>query len=509
MTARHAARSPRRQLGPLRRPNLRSVRVRTALGAAAALTVVLAASLAAIGWLVARQVRAAADATLVEQADDRAQLLAGGADPAPLVNVIGDEVVAVVVSADGTVLAAAGTPTPEVAAGWPLGVSDVAIAVFDEIGHAGHENSAGDGAEDGENDGSGDGGEDGEADGVVHTEALRAAVVETATGQRVVVANEGEQAGRTIAATWTILALAGPLIAGAGAVLAWLVTGRALAPVHRLRRDLEEVVSTGVEARVTPPGTDDEIEALAQTVNDVLGRLERLAAVRRRFVADASHELKSPLANARALLETSSPAAHDDLHRDHGVSTGLRADLMGELHRLQNLVDDLLFLARTDETSQVDPAEFDLDDVAFDEAERVEIRTEIRVDASTVQPARVVADRHEVARAIRNLLENAVRHASTTVTVGIEERPAHWVVAVGDDGDGVPEADRERVFERFVRLDNDRARSQGGTGLGLSIVATIAARNGGSVGVVTAGGEAGPGRGARFELSLPKPSAGP
>lgn len=462
----------------LPRPNLRPVRVRTALGAAGALAVVLALSLVAIGWLVGRQVWAASDAALLEQAGDRARLLADGADPATLVNVVGDEVVAVVTAADGTVLASTGTPEPEVVSSLPTGISDIEIEVYDD--------------------------EPGGAE-APHPEGLRAAVVSGSDGSTVVVANEGEQAGATIAATWTILAVAGPLTALVGAAVAWLVAGWALAPVHRLRRDLEEVVALGGEARVTPPGTQDEIDGLARTMNDVLGRLERLAGVRRRFVADASHELKSPIANARALLESHGTVTGTDTNAETGTETDsgdrLRTGLLGELNRLQSLVEDLLFLARTDETSIVDATEFDLDDVVFDEAERATIRSEVRLDASGVQPARVVADRNEVARAVRNLLENGTHHARSTVRITVEERVGGWAVVVSDDGPGVPEPDRDRIFDRFARLDHDRSREQGGTGLGLSIVATIAERNGGSVELV----DTGPDGGGRFDLTLPEP----
>ncbi|MEL6984467.1 MAG: HAMP domain-containing sensor histidine kinase [Actinomycetota bacterium] len=232
-------------------------------------------------------------------------------------------------------------------------------------------------------------------------------------------------------------------------------------------------------------------------LNDVLGQLEAQSSARRRFVADASHELKSPVANARALIETGDPGP--DL--DHRV--------LAELDRLQSLVDDLLYLASSDEgapTGQM--AMVDLDDLAFDEAERVTARTTLSIDASGVQPAEVLGDRLGLARAIRNLLENGARHGTSRVAIAIDDRSNRWVLTVSDDGPGIPPDQRDRIFERFTRLAGDRSRADGGTGLGLSIVAAVAERHSGSVAAVDppvrSDGQAG--SGARFELSLPKPA---
>ncbi len=467
-------------LPALRRPNLRSVRARTTMGAALAVCLLVLLSGIAIERLVAREIRAAADATLEDQAVDRAQLLGTGADPATLVNVIGDEVLAVVLAPDGTVLAAQGTPLDMAAELTALepGLSTISITLIE--------------ADDEEDE-----------DEAPHTETVRAAVAVADDGARVVVGNENEGVTGAINAVRALLLIGGPLVAIAGAAVAWLVTGRALAPVDRLRRDLDAVTRAG--GRVTEPATDDEIQALAEATNDVLTRLDAQSSTRRRFVADASHELKSPIANARVLLDT-----------DDGADPGrLRQRVTGELDRLQSLVDDLLFLARTDETVAPEPAPFDLDDVVFDEAERLSTLSTIAIDANGVQPARVMADRAEVARAVRNLLENAVRHARSTVTVAIAavapgddrdggrddgglDGAAAWAVVISDDGPGIPEADRDRVFERFTRLDHERGRITGGTGLGLSIVAAIAVRNGGRATV----GEGVEG-GARFTLAVP------
>ncbi len=440
--------------------NLRSVRVRTTIGAAVALWVLLVAAGLTVDWLVARQVRQAADAALVEQAQDRAQLLANGNDPQVLVTVTGDEVVAVIVSPSGQILAYFGTPSPEDLVSLPVGISQLDVALYEH--------------------------------GQAHHERITAAVVINSDGSKIIVGNEGEQAAQTIQDVRTILLSTGPLVAAIGAVVAWTVTGRALAPVHQLRHDLDGVIGLSDRSRVAEPNTGDEVQALARTTNDLLDRLEQQSVARRRFVADASHELKSPIANAKTLLETTSArgAQLESVHQN----------VVGELDRLQDLVDDLLFLARTDETSPTQPTTFDLDDVLFDEAERAAIRTHHRIDGAGIQPAQVTADRSEVARAVRNLVENAARHAHQCVTIAVEPGAEEWVVVIADDGPGIPPDDRDRIFERFARLDHNRSRSDGGTGLGLSIVSSIAARNNGNITIADSQGS-----GARFELRLPCP----
>jgi signal transduction histidine kinase len=428
--------------------------------AAASLAMLVVVGALIINWLVTDQVGEASRTVLAEQATDRAQLLEEGADPSALVAVIGDEVVAAIFGPDGEVRAASGTPDPTELRNLPEGVSRVTVSIVETEGGVTE----------------------------IEREPIWAASVTTAGGSTVVVGNEGEEARQVIQAIRLELALGVPLVVLAGGVILWMVTGRALRPVGRIRDDLDQVVSAGAMGRVTEPGTRDEVDDLARTLNDVLGRLEQQSVARRQFVADASHELKSPVANARILVETG----------------GSAEEVVVELDRLRALVDDLLFLARSDEHVPPEPADFDLDDVVFDEAERAaRVRPSVRLDASAVQPARVRADSAEVARALRNLLENAVRHARTEVRVAIDARSDFWVVSVTDDGPGVPLAQRARMFERFTRLGDDRSRDDGGTGLGLSIVADIAQRNRGSVDLVEH-----PGPGARFELCLPRAEDG-
>lgn len=440
-------------------PNVRSVRFRTTIGAVTALAVLLFFAGLVINQLVANQIRDAADAVLLERAGDRALQLEQGSDPGALVTVVGEEVVAAVLSPTGEVLASSSAPNADELNGLPEGISEAELT----IPH----------------------------DGSTELELLRVAVASTGDGSTVVVASEGEKAEQAVNAVRTILAITGPIVVVIGALVAWAVTGRALAPVNTLRAELDSVIQLSSSARVGEPGTGDEIDALATTTNSLLERLEAQSAARRRFVADASHELKSPIANAKAILETADVPSQ---------AAGQR--VLGELHRLQDLVDDLLFLASTDEASPTTATSFDLDDVVFDEAERATVRTDKIIDASGVVPARAKADRNEIARAIRNLLENAVRHAENRVVAAIEPDGDWWMVVVADDGLGIPIEQRDRVFDRFTRLDADRTRADGGTGLGLSIVASIAARNHGSVEV--SDGHETTSCGARFELRLPR-----
>ncbi len=442
------------------RLNTRSVRFRTTAGAIVALAALLALAVLLISYVVGREVRQAFDATLVEQARDRAALLDAGADPASLVGTVGEEEVVVIVGGDGAVLAVAGAADATTLTSLPSGLSDQDIVLVDSDSD-GHDED-------------------------FSEERLRTAVVLAGDGARVVVASELEQSRQAVSSVRTILLGGAPLLALIAGGIAWAVTGRALAPVNRMHDDLGNIAELAPNTRVHRPDTDDEIADLADQMNGLLDRLGAQQEVRRRFVSDASHELKSPVANARVLVETSEVEAS-------------RAGVLAELDRLQAIIDDLLFLAEHDETAPAEPQVVDLDDVVFVEAERLAPTARVAMDAGGVQPARVTASRSEVARAVANLMANAARHATSRVVASIEAEGDFWAVAIDDDGPGVPIGHRRRVFERFARVDDDRARSGGGTGLGLAIVAAVAERWGGSVAVADS-----PIGGARFVLRLPR-----
>jgi signal transduction histidine kinase len=240
------------------------------------------------------------------------------------------------------------------------------------------------------------------------------------------------------------------------------------------------------------PEKRDEISALALTMNEMLARIEAGHSAQQRFVGDASHELRSPLTTIISALEMA--VAHPDLLDDELAKT----TLLPEAHRMQALVDDLLLLARADERGlTMAHDDVDLDDLVLAEAERLSRETSLGIRTDIV-PTRVVGDAPRLSRMLRNLLDNAARHATSEVSVCTLTCGEHVVLTVDDDGPGIAPADRERVFDRFVRLDAGRSRSSGGAGLGLAIVREIVAAHQGSVRI----GDR-PGGGTRVTVQLP------
>ncbi|MFJ5058608.1 sensor histidine kinase [Streptomyces nigra] len=292
-------------------------------------------------------------------------------------------------------------------------------------------------------------------------------------------------AERSAVGTATTAMLIGfPLLLAVVAGATWLVTRRALSPVEGIRREMAAITASEDLARRVPvPATHDEVARLALTTNETLAALESSVERQRRFVADASHELRSPIASLRTQLEVG--AAHPELLDLDGAVT--------DTVRLQTLAADLLLLARLDAGERPGDARFDLGALAREHAEG---RAGVTVTADEVP---VAGSRAQVGRVLTNLLDNARRHARSAVTVGVRAEGEWAVVAVADDGDGVPEADREHIFERFVRLDEARSRDDGGAGLGLAIARDVAVRHGGTLTVGRA-----PAGGALFELRLPR-----
>ncbi|MEU9984917.1 HAMP domain-containing sensor histidine kinase [Streptomyces sp. NPDC050856] len=271
----------------------------------------------------------------------------------------------------------------------------------------------------------------------------------------------------------------------------WLVTRRALKPVEGIRAEMAAITaSEDLSRRVPEPATHDEVARLARTTNETLAALEASVERQRRFVADASHELRSPIASLRTQLEVG--AAHPELLDLPGA--------VADTVRLQQLAADLLLLARLDAGERPGRARVDLAVLVRDEVGRRSAdRVPVTVDAE--DGAEVSGSRGQLGRALGNLLDNAQRHARgrVAVTVRTGRRPAGPVVlTVEDDGAGVPDGERERIFERFVRLDDARSRDEGGAGLGLAIARDVARRHGGSLTVRRAASG-----GALFELRLP------
>ncbi|MET8469429.1 HAMP domain-containing sensor histidine kinase [Streptomyces sp. NPDC006422] len=268
----------------------------------------------------------------------------------------------------------------------------------------------------------------------------------------------------------------------------YLVTRRALRPVEGIRAEMAAITaSQDLGRRVPEPDTHDEVARLAGTTNETLAALESSVERQRRFVADASHELRSPIASLRTQLEVG--AAHPELLDVDGA--------VEDTVRLQELAADLLLLARLDAGEKPGGAEVDLAALVREElSQRTGDRVPVTVDVRDVP--RVSGSRGQLARVLGNLVDNAQRHARAGVRVGVRAEGGRVLLGVADDGQGVPDAERERIFERFVRLDDARTRDGGGAGLGLAIARDVAERHGGTLTVRSA-----PEGGAFFELALP------
>lgn len=275
-----------------------------------------------------------------------------------------------------------------------------------------------------------------------------------------------------------------PLLLVVVAGVTWLVTRRALRPVEGIRGEMAAITaSTDLSRRVPVPSSRDEIGRLARTTNETLAALESSVERQRRFVADASHELRSPIASLRTQLEVG--VAHPELLDVPGA--------VEDTVRLQRLAADLLLLARLDAGERPAQARVDLAAMVSEESsQRVGDRVPVRV--GELAGVEVAGARGQLARVLGNLLDNAQRHAASSVRVAVVREGEWAVLRVDDDGPGVPTGERERIFERFVRLDDARARDDGGAGLGLAIARDVAVRHGGSLAVR---------EGSVFELRLP------
>ncbi|KUL24416.1 sensor histidine kinase [Actinoplanes awajinensis] len=373
--------------------------------------------------------------------------------------------------------------------------------------------------------------------------------VDSPSGQRVVLVAESMDAvADSTEAILTAMLLGLPVLAVVVGVATFLFVGRTLRPVEAMRRQAATITATNLHARLPLPAADDEIAALATTMNTMLDRIETSAAAQRRFVSDASHELRSPLTTIRAnadllagAVRKRPPAVEEEAggarnrsgaageavgeevgavrnrasaageetgavrnrsgaageaaggvrgpagaaEDESGVARAERDDadersarsierIRAESARMSRLVEDLLLLARVDDQPAPPRHEdVDLDDLVFAERERVGVEhPALRIEGG-VSPVRVVGDPDQLTRVLRNLVDNTVRHARERVTIGVGARDGHGEIVVGNDGPAIPAADRERIFDRFVRLDDSRSREGGGAGLGLAIAREI------------------------------------
>jgi signal transduction histidine kinase len=313
----------------------------------------------------------------------------------------------------------------------------------------------------------------------------------------VYVATSLESVSETVATLRGLLVIGVPVLTLLLALVTWTVVGRALRPVESIRAEVADISDAELSRRVPEPPGGDEIAHLARTMNAMLDRLEAASRRQRAFASDASHELQSPLTRLRTQLEVAvaHPAATD--------WDALVHDLLADSAEMERLIGDLLFLAREDERPARPTADelVDLDDVVLEEVARIRVGSRVPIGTGGVSAAPVRGSREQLVRLVRNLLENAERHAHAGVEVAVTSGEQAVELVVSDDGPGVPAGDRDRIFHRFVRLDDDRSRDDGGgSGLGLSIVATIAERHGGCCLVADSA------TGATFVLRLPAPT---
>ncbi|WP_327636384.1 HAMP domain-containing histidine kinase [Kribbella sp. NBC_00482] len=275
---------------------------------------------------------------------------------------------------------------------------------------------------------------------------------------------------------------------------AYFGTRLALRPVERMRAQAAATSQRNLHERLPVPSTGDVVARLATTLNDTLARLEAAAEQQRGFVADAAHELRSPIASLRTTLEVARE------HPDRADWRQVNDAAVREIHRLQQLADDLLLMARLDADRSTSRTPVDLAELVRRQlARRLGEGPDLGFESA--ESAIVDGDARQLDRLVRNLIDNAMRHARTTVTVRIEEQPGYVVLQVDDDGAGIKTADRERVFERFTRLDEARSRDAGGAGLGLAIAREIAHGHDSTLTAAEA-----PAGGARFTLTLQAPA---
>jgi signal transduction histidine kinase len=307
----------------------------------------------------------------------------------------------------------------------------------------------------------------------------------------VVLPNTAEEIAKT---TDRLLLRAGLVSLALIAAVTYFAVRIALRPVEAIRVLTASVTASDPRERVTVPATGHEITALATTINTTLQRLDNAAAQQRRFVADAAHELRSPLTTLLASLEVAL-AYPERTDWPAAATTAAR-----QTRRLQALAEDLLLLARLDtRTPTVDPETVDLTALASRLTEQYPLTERpLTLSCDSTAPAYVHGNPDEFERLLRNLIDNAARHAAHRIQITVRNEDDWVVLTVHDDGPGVPTEDAERIFERFVRLDDARSRDHGGTGLGLAIARDLAHRHGGTLTLTPRT------LGACFQLRLPQ-----
>ncbi|MCU1378657.1 MAG: putative two-component sensor kinase [Acidimicrobiales bacterium] len=432
-----------------RRHRVGSVRFRSTVAATVAVGAVLL--VASVGLVAAqsRQLRVNLDRSLQQRADDlEAELRSSGPPRQPAARRGGDPGVAQIIDGRGQVVSAsAGMVGQPAIARPPPGHQREAFRSVDRLPV--------------DDD---------------HFRILSRRVTARGAGWVIHVAASADPIEEDRVALRNSLLLGVPVVLAAVAAITWFLVGRTLRPIESIRAEVASIAGRDRGRRVPRPEGDDEVARLAATMNEMLERTDVAAEHQQRFVADASHELRSPLTRMRTELEVD--LAHPELAQP--IETHRR--VLAGIDRMERLADDLLALARGEGGLLRRREVLDLDDVVLDEVARIRPSTTVTLDASQVSAAQVAGDRVALARVISNLVDNAVRHAVRSVRVTLQERGDVVHLTVADDGPGIGAADRERIFDRFVRLDDGRSPN-GGNGLGLAIVRELVVAHGGIVSV--------------------------
>jgi signal transduction histidine kinase len=306
----------------------------------------------------------------------------------------------------------------------------------------------------------------------------------------VYVGNSLEAVSEASAALRRALWLGAPVVIALLGLVIWVLLGRAIGRLDRIRAEVDRISDSNLHTRVAGDGVDDEVGRLAATMNALLERLDAAARRQRDFVADVSHDLQSPLATQRLSLEVAL-ARPGEIDADR-----LRSDVLGATADMERLVGDLLVLAALDADTSSDPHLIDLDGLVLEEAARARTRGGATVDTSAVSAAPALANPDEARRVVRNLLDNAVAYACSAVQLAVDEVDGWAECRVSDDGPGIAPEQRDRIFDRFFRGEGSRSRD-GGSGLGLAIARALAERNGGRLDLEDAGS------GTTMRLRLP------
>ena len=296
--------------------------------------------------------------------------------------------------------------------------------------------------------------------------------------------------------TYSFLALGVLFVVSLG--VGWVVAGRLLAPIDRITDVARRIQATDLSGRISLVGPDDELKRLADTFDSMLARLDAAFVAQRRFIADASHELRNPL----AVIRTNLDVVLSDPNTDEISLRDTSAVVRRATERMSKMVDDMLALARLESPQQLDER-VDIGEVANEIAEEftaVAQSHDVELRRSISDGIFVAGDRYALKRALANLAQNALRYspAESSITIAAGSKDGWVWTAVEDQGPGIAPEHRHQVFQRFWRADKSRSRSLGGSGLGLSIVQQVAQAHSG---LVKLSSEVG--RGSTFVIWIP------